>query len=372
MNKWVSKEDFLLHLANYSGNSQQFFLSPRWEIPYISAWPKSDAYGFLILPSDDSSQTSSSIAFSSGWRRSRLGFKYRSLGLNETSSAELESVTTEVNGLICSGAKLNLSALTEISNAIDDRNDWDEIRINAISPEEAIAVNQWAKSNGWISYEFTRRETYWIDFHKVQTNAKATEKDTNAQDEYLAGLSSNTRSQLRRARRKIECDHGQLTLEVAKDERQALHFLDNLEIQHRKRWNANGETSGFVNPHFKEFLRDRVSQGTKEGWIEVLKISAGTVDLAYLFNFIDNDRVLFLMSGVNYGENDAYKPGMLAHWLAIEHYKQSEKQIYDFLAGTNRYKQSLANCQEDQVSLVVRRRRWHFVLEQLARQWKRR
>jgi hypothetical protein len=94
------------------------------------------------------------------------------------------------------------------------------------------------------------------------------------------------------------------------------------------------------------------------------------VTFAYLYNFVSGDRVHFYLSGVNYGVSHAIRPGMLAHWMAIEKNLSEGKSLYDFLAGDARYKRSLSTGEDRTLWLVLRRPRWRLELENWARRLK--
>jgi CelD/BcsL family acetyltransferase involved in cellulose biosynthesis len=77
--------------------------------------------------------------------------------------------------------------------------------------------------------------------------------------------------------------------------------------------------------------------------VELLRVRAGNEDLGYLYNFLVDGKVLFFQSGFSYtdAEDARYKPGLVTHTVAIEHYQGRGFKEYDFLAGEARYKRSL-------------------------------
>jgi CelD/BcsL family acetyltransferase involved in cellulose biosynthesis len=84
------------------------------------------------------------------------------------------------------------------------------------------------------------------------------------------------------------------------------------------------------------------------GEVDLLRITAGSSTVGYLYNFIHRGRVYAYQSGFDYAGAGAHeKPGLTCHRLAIEHYLSEGMDSYDFLAGEDRYKASLANTSTD-------------------------
>ena len=51
--------------------------------------------------------------------------------------------------------------------------------------------------------------------------------------------------------------------------------------------------------------------------MQYLRLSAGDRVLAYLYCFVSDGHVHFYLSGIDYSTGRQFRPGMLAHWLAI-------------------------------------------------------
>ena len=79
----------------------------------------------------------------------------------------------------------------------------------------------------------------------------------------------------------------------------------------------------------------------------LLRIASGPHLLGYLYNFRLGDRVFTYQSGFDY-EGVAVligrhaKPGLTCHHAAILRARAEGAAVYDFLAGPDRYKTSLA------------------------------
>lgn len=160
---------------------------------------------------------------------------------------------------------------------------------------------------------------------------------------YLDGLSANTRAQLRRSLRAYQ-RHGEVRVTPATDKATAHGYLDALALLHQRAWQGRGRPGAFANPTFGRFHHALIDRALPRGEVELLQITAGTGVIGYLYNFHYRGRVLAYQSGFDYAAADRQqKPGLTCHHLAIERSLAEMRDAYDFLAGGDRYKRSLAN-----------------------------
>ena len=138
-----------------------------------------------------------------------------------------------------------------------------------------------------------------------------------APDGYLAGLSPNTRYQLRRSDRAYAAA-GALTLRRAETLSEALEFLAALAVLHQAAWTARGRPGAFANPAFVRFHRELLARAMPRNEVDLLRISAGEQVIGYLYNFRHRSRVLAYQSGFDYaGAGPHGKPGLTCHHAAI-------------------------------------------------------
>jgi CelD/BcsL family acetyltransferase involved in cellulose biosynthesis len=171
---------------------------------------------------------------------------------------------------------------------------------------------------------------------------------------YLGGLGASTRAQIRRAA-KLYGKRGMLRLEAAADRAQALAWLDALGGLHEARFRSKGEQGAFGVPGFLDFHRALVTAAWESGTVELLQVSAGGAPIGYLYNFLWRGWVGFYSSGLAYEGDNRLKPGLVAHWLAVERYMAAGASVYDLMAGESRYKSSLAEPGPLLLGLVVER-----------------
>ncbi|EWH11135.1 protein involved in cellulose biosynthesis (CelD)-like protein [Catenovulum agarivorans DS-2] len=166
-------------------------------------------------------------------------------------------------------------------------------------------------------------------------------------DNLLAAFSRNTRSQIKRAIKKLPRG---VELANAKNSQHAFDMLDWAALHHQKRWHD----SGFLNPTFVEFHQRVIRFGVVNDSVRLLQFSVGEQVAAVYYYFLQNKRVYFYLGAVNYDSfDDKHKIGLVAHCYAMSYFAGLGYKIYDFLAGEARYKASLSNIQTEQHMYVV-------------------
>ena len=342
-----------------------FFLSRQWLTLYGAQWAPKNFYGILSV----SNSTDERYCYLSiGKLRSRLKIPYNSIGFNEATETLVQNMTVEENDFISKDGKGTSSEPAEFKDEVDSTlehllgvKDWDEIRFSALSDRNARITTKAAQDRNLIVEIFSERETYWVDFTEIQTKFAG---------DFIASRSANTRAQLRKALKQTQSELGKCAIEVAATLEQAQEWLNELGRLHLRRWNPNGKIEGFNNPRFVGFHRQCLEDLWSTEQVKIIRLVAGQKPIAYMHYFISDNRAYFNMSGIDYDESKAHRPGLVAHWLAIEFFQRAGLTVYDFLAGTNRYKESLSTHTASQVHLLVRRKRWFFMLESLIRKVK--
>jgi CelD/BcsL family acetyltransferase involved in cellulose biosynthesis len=105
--------------------------------------------------------------------------------------------------------------------------------------------------------------------------------------------------------------------------------------------------------------------------VALLEIASGDLKLAVLYSFVYEGALLFYQSGLMVGEDKRVKIGLVAHACAIEHCRAAGLARYDFLAGNDQYKKSLASSARPQSWLVFRKRNAKLETLDLLRKAKR-
>lgn len=281
------------------------------------------------------------------------------LALNQSGIESLDQPWIECNGFFGAAREHFGQCLEDLLAALERRSDWDELRLPGLREAERGLAERLATARGMSVHAFLEAPTYRTDLSAVRSCHGG---------DLLAALSANTRQQLRRSRRQIERALGPLALDRARTAGEAVDWLRATGPLHRARWGDSGPLrSGFANPAFVGFHEKLIELAFGRGEIHYLRLRAGDRVVAYLYNFALPPTMSFYLSGIDYSVDERFRPGMLAHQLAMEQALQSGFDDYDFLAGDARYKVSLSTDRGMMTWLVLRRPRLKFRLEGLAR-----
>ncbi|NVK54887.1 MAG: GNAT family N-acetyltransferase [Alteromonadaceae bacterium] len=205
---------------------------------------------------------------------------------------------------------------------------WDEFIVGA-SIKKALSV--------YSLFEL-QSDTKWYS-HTYQTNLA---KFSNGKD-YLSSLSRNTRYQINRSIREYQ-KYGTLEVSIAESADEALRWFVEAAPHHITRWENTDVGSGFTNPLFVKFHNNLIRAAFDKGGIDMIKVSAGSKVISYLYNFKEGKNVYFYLSANVYDEDLVHtKPGLVGHYLTQCHYISTGMQLYDFMGGESQYKRSLSN-----------------------------
>ena len=159
---------------------------------------------------------------------------------------------------------------------------------------------------------------------------------------WLAELSANSRAQLRRSDRAFAAA-GPIVATPAPDLPTARDWFSSLVALHQRSRGARGQPGAFASQFVRRFHQCLIETAFPRGEIDLLRIAAGPRELGFLYNFHHRGRVLCYQSGFDYAAaRGAEKPGLSSHHAAIRLAFARGDGAYDFLAGHERYKLSLA------------------------------
>lgn len=176
----------------------------------------------------------------------------------------------------------------------------------------------------------------------------------------LAILSGNTRTQIRRSLR-LYAEDGVLVLARASAVAEALLWFEHLVTLHQESWRRRGRAGAFATPFMRRFHRTLITDLVGRGEIDMLRLAAADTVIGYLYNFRHRGRVHAYQSGFRHDPDEPrHKPGLCCHILAISRAVREGDQVYDFLAGADRYKQSLAGGSAAQMAWAEIVPAWSF------------
>ena len=254
------------------------------------------------------------------------------LWLGETGDAEWDSAFVEHNGPLLAAGDEALAGLC-LASLLRDRVAGGRClaarRVIVSGVGEAVL----ASGRGALRRACRLRQTRLAPFLDLAA--------CGGQDAYLASLGSSTRHQLRRSARLYEAA-GPLELARAGTVAEGLAFFERLVDLHTQSWLRRGKPGAFASDKVRRFHRGLIATALPRGEVDLLRIRAGDEDVGLLYNFRWNGRVSAYQSGFAHAADPRLKPGLTCHVLAIADYRAAGLRVYDFLAGDERYKTSLA------------------------------
>ncbi len=325
-----------------------FFLTWSW----VEIWIRTYNPEYLIITARHMQEVVAIGLFTSS-TESRFHFiKTRQLRLHQTGDSLMDQIWMEYNDFICKSEhrKEAVNACLKALKTINE--DWDELVMSMMTLSRGSEV---IESNNTASI-YIRRPCYTANLKDIRQQGM----------NYLQSLTSNTRYQIRRSIRHYEKLHGELSLEVAKDEQQALDFFQQAGAFHIMRW----EDSGYKNALFINFHENLIKACFNNNSVNLLKVKSGNTTIAILYNHLVNKKVFFYLQGLHYELDAKLKPGLVAHSLASQYYLEQDMDIYDYMGGYSQYKEQLAQQTDDLVTIIIQRSRSRFRMERMARKIK--
>lgn len=285
-------------------------------------------------------------------RQTRHGFvPTRTLHINNTGDGAYDELCLEHNALLAvSDGGASLAALISLLPS-----SWDELFLGAADSETVAELQAQSLPEGMRVLIDREVKNYQIDLDRVRAS----------KDGYVPLLGSSTRAQMRKAQRAA----GDVTFEVASDDRHALDIYEEMVALHQRSWRMRGHPGAFADPWFDRFHRRLIARRFRHGELQLIRVKNAQLTIGCLYNFVAAGRVLFYQCGFGSPADRHLRPGYLCHAHAIEHCAKSGLAVYDLLGGDARYKSSLATDETRLVWARVQRRRLQFVVEDRLRAW---
>ena len=293
-----------------------FFTSWSWLGTWLELLPRPESAQLLTVTKG--TQRGFALLFARQVRRHRL-LNVQQLHFNSTGDPELDSIFIEHNGFAGLDADPTIWEHVE-AWFLNDQPQADELVIPGLEETKGFAAGGALKQ---------RRD---VPAFRLAL------KETRAQGSVEAALSRNSRQQLRRAKRA----YGPLSLEVADTPERALGYFEALKALHIRSWTRRGKPHAFRHPFFETFHRALIARGVAAGSVRLICVTAGGEPIGYLYNFRHGGTECAYQSGFEDSDPEA-RPGYVCHALAIENAAEAGVEVYDFLAGANRLKQSFAS-----------------------------
>ncbi|WP_340266170.1 GNAT family N-acetyltransferase [Sphingobium mellinum] len=297
-----------------------FFLGWTW----TAAWL--DSYGVRpdLLAVTDGEGRDVALALIGRAMQPRLLGRCATLLLNQSGNAVADRPFVEYNGLLAASGQ-EQEAADAVHAALARRADWRALRLGGMPPGSPLLAQPARRA---ICLD--RSPVYQVDLAAVRS----------AQGDYLSLLSANSRSQIRRALK----DHGGTgpAIAAASTPSDAGTWLEEMASLNAGRHTDNA----WADAAFRRFVALLVERGRASGEVELLRFTDAGGLVGLLLNFVHRGQGMNYQSAFATPRTAKDKPGLLCHAAAVAYYADRGLSLYSLLAGKDRYKQSLATCEE--------------------------
>lgn len=285
----------------------------------------------------------------------QLRFHEPRWGPNESNPAEYNALLA-LRGAEMTVWRAFLNSLLHIEDA-----HWREIVFEHAAP----TLEKAARAHRLPLYRHAQNPTAAVNLKDLR------ERGVDDLDGYINTLGKNTRSQLRRSIRLYQ-ERGDIQIKRATDIETARIFFSELCRLHQTRWRAVNRDGVQSRPNLKAFLLRLLDRAftAQTPFVELSCITAGGDAIGYVLNFVDRGRVYFYIGGFHPEADNRYKPGLVSHAFIISDHLRNGKDLYDFMAGGDRYKFNLGAPGPDLVSFAIQRRNMAMRFEAMGRQFK--
>lgn len=333
-----------------AADAPSFFLCWTW----IGSWLDALAAAGIPLPrllAIGDVQTDIGLALIGEQRVRRLFGAVPAIRLNECGVPEGDRPFIEYNGLLAR-AGAEAEAGRAFCGALAARKDWRALYLSGLESSAAPMPDLTGIRRRTLRDAAPVR---FVDLDAVRG------KDSD----YLALLSANTRNQIRRAMRE---DGTVRTIGRAQDTETADRWLAEMCCLNTGKHRDSAWHSAF----FRDFAGRLVRAGLADGSVDLLRLSAGADVTGYLLNFVRAGQAMNYQSAFAPPRSAHSRPGLIAHTAAVTHYAALGLARYSFLAGRDRYKQSLSTNAEKLHWWTLERFDWRLEAEALTRRLLRR
>jgi len=338
-----------------------FFLSWYWIENWLLLQPDGVSLKQVIVRQEG--KVVALAVFSESKIRRHGVFSSTVMALHEYSMPGLNMVI-EYNGLLID-KQLDAKTIQQdvIRFLVLEAPDWEELQVSGVLVDSAFVDALFLQGVNLKPLVVGESEARRVNLEKIR----------EAGDNYLSTLTKKTRYKIRQYIKEYQ-NCGELSVNKAESLDVAFHYFEELKKSHQSYWIKKGQAGSFSNKNWENFHHDIIKSAFSDGGIQLLRISAGTTIVGYLYNLVWEGHVYMIQSGFNYtnDKNDkAYHPGYVCLTLAIEYNVKMGHRVFDFLAGENQYKKSLSNEGVKLQWVMLQRKKMKFWVEDLLRLGKR-
>ena len=161
-------------------------------------------------------------------------------------------------------------------------------------------------------------------------------------EHFVASLSGNERSNLRRKQRQLE-GLGRVTYERVSSSQDVERAMDLLIHLHQARWEQRGAAGVFGDDRRRMFHRDIARAFSEKGWLRLDFLILSGEAIAGVYGYGYGDRYSFYLPGLNSTIAAKTSPGILLLFRCVEEAVREGYNEFDLLKGAADYKMAWAS-----------------------------
>lgn len=330
-----------------------FFTSWTWIGSWLATLP-ADAQPRLLQVRADGDIAGLALL---GQRKSRRhGFVHsRGLHVNASGDPVADAIAIEYNSFLVKRHDTDRLQRAMLNHLVAQELDWDELYLPGMStlPPDVMQTPG-------THFKTEVKPAFLVDLAQVR------EKN----GDYPAALSQQSRYQIRKSE-KAFAKLGPIALAEAATLEEALEYLAALKNLHQPYWIARGEPGAFASDFSNRFHQHLITHAFPRKEVQLLRVTVGEQTLGYLYNFIHRGHVYNYQTGIDYDMlKGSVSPGLVCHAKAVAHCALAGLDIYDFMAGEQRYKRSMSTHSSELQWSVLQRDKLRFKAEDALRRLK--
>jgi len=160
-------------------------------------------------------------------------------------------------------------------------------------------------------------------------------------EHFLASLSGNERSNLRRKQRHLE-GLGSVTYERVSSTQDVERAMDLLIDLHQMRWRQKGDAGVFADERRRRFHREIARAFSEKGWLRLDFLRLGGEAIAGVYGYAYRDRYSFYLPGLNPKVAARSSPGILLLFRCVAEAVREGYKEFNLLKGAADYKMAWA------------------------------
>ncbi|MEA2509200.1 MAG: hypothetical protein QOG21_1282 [Actinomycetota bacterium] len=233
--------------------------------------------------------------------------------------------------------------LTDYLGPICSREDREEVadalvawlQTNEVEWDEFDAHNMLVPF-GFAEYLVESADRHGLDFALSQEETSALLPLPSDWDEYLAGLASKDRHELRRKMRRFARENPEASIRGATEET----LTNDLQVFVDMHRGAEGHKGHFMGPDMATFFERVARLFHERGWLRLDLLEIGDRAVASTFSF-ELDNTFYLYNSAYEPDAARLSPGLVLAAQLVQRSIQDGLHWFDFLRGPERYKYQL-------------------------------